>query len=570
VAQPVATAMGIPAMCRDFHLRRWQGRATHIACGIALSLLSTGTTASGPVPSVRPQAIRAHVEFLADDLLEGRATGSRGHVIAGQYVAAQMQLAGLRPAGAGGSWVQPVVMVESTRVVPAGRVSIQRGTERIELVPAADFISMPSHVAVEMHIEAPLIFVGFGVAAPEHGYDDLAGMDLAGKVAVILTGTPPQIPADRRGYYEKEKLHELTRRGAEGIVQFDTGTVADPASWKSALARARLGSLRLLDPAGVVTDAPAAGEAGVVLNAVAAAKLFSAGPRTLESVLADAAEGRPQSYEFPASISISTRSTLRVIESGNVVGLLEGGNPQLRGEYLVLMAHLDHIGQGYAVEGDRTYNGALDNAGGVAVMLETARVLAEAGERPQRSILFLATTAEERGLLGSRYFALYPAVPREAIVAVVNLDMPVALYPAAGYTAIGAEHSTLGEIARDALMAEGLGMLPVQNPGRGLFTLADQYSFVREGIPALYLHDGPLSSDPAIDARRIFDDFLEQHYHQVSDDLGLPIRWDSLATFARVHVRLCRDIANDPQRPEWLPGDFYGRRFGVAEGALVD
>jgi Zn-dependent M28 family amino/carboxypeptidase len=287
-------------------------------------------------------------------------------------------------------------------------------------------------------------------------------------------------------------------------------------------------------------------------------------------VLADAAEGKPQSFEFPASISISTRSALRVIESGNVVGMLEGGNPQLRGEYLVLMAHLDHIGQGYAVEGDRTYNGALDNAGGVAVMLETARVLAEAGARPQRSILFLATTAEERGLLGSRFFALYPTVPREAIVAVVNLDMPVALYPAAGYTAIGAEHSTLGEIAREALMAEGLGMLPVQNPERGLFTLADQYSFVREGIPALYLHDGPLSSDPAIDARRIFDDFLGHHYHEVSDDLGLPIRWDSLASFARVHVRLCRGIADNPKWPEWLPGDFYGRRFGVAEGALVD
>jgi Zn-dependent M28 family amino/carboxypeptidase len=562
--------MEVPAKCRDFHLWHRTVGVTRVLSCIALSFVSPDAAAAEPPPDVRPHAIRAHVEFLADDLLEGRATGSRGYAIAGRYVAAQMRLTGLQPAGAGGSWRQPVLMIESTRIVPAARVSIQHGATRIVLNPAADFIPMPSHVAAEMHIEAPLVFVGFGVAAPEYGYDDFAGVNLAGKLAVILTGTPPQIPGDRRGYYEKVKLHELTRRGAAGVVQFDTKTAAEPASWQQALAKARLGSLRLLDPHGVVTDTPTAGEAGIVLNAVAAAKLFSVGPKTLESVLADAEEGRLQSFEFPASISIDTRSTLRLLKSDNVVGMLEGANPQLRGEYVILMAHLDHIGQGFATEGDRTYNGALDNAGGVAVMLETARAIAEGRDRPQRSVLFLATTAEERGLLGSRYFALHPTVPREAIVAVVNVDMPVALYPAAAYAAIGAEHSTLGENAFSALMAEGLGMLPVLTPERGLFTLADQYSFVLEGIPALYLHDVPVSSDPAIDARRVFDDFLERHYHEVSDDLGLPINWDSLASFTRVQVRICRSIADDPRRPEWLPGDFYGRRYGMRKTRIAD
>jgi len=153
-------------------------------------------------------------------------------------------------------------------------------------------------------------------------------------------------------------------------------------------------------------------------------------------------------------------------------------------------------------------------------------------------------------------------VTRGSIVAVVNLDMPVALYPAAGYTAIGAEHSSLGEVARSALAVEGLQMLPNQAPERGLFTYTDQYSFVREGIPALYLHDGPVSADPAIDAKQVFDDYLRHHYHKVSDQVDLPIDWTSLAGLSRVHARICRDIADAPERPYWLPGDFYGERFG--------
>ena len=178
------------------------------------------------------------------------------------------------------------------------------------------------------------------------------------------------------------------------------------------------------------------------------------------------------------------------------------------------------------------------------------------------AILFLAVTAEERGLLGSRHFALRPTVPRGSIVAVVNLDMPVALYPAAGYTIIGAEHSSLGDVARRALEAEGLRALSNQAPERGLFAFTDQYSFVREGIPALYLHDGPVSADPAIDANRVFDEYLGRHYHQPSDQMDLPIDWVSLARLARVHARICRDIANARERPMWLPGDFYGERYG--------
>jgi Zn-dependent M28 family amino/carboxypeptidase len=304
-------------------------------------------------------------------------------------------------------------------------------------------------------------------------------------------------------------------------------------------------------------------EAGIVLNVAAAAKLFAGESRSIERIWADASAGRHQSFTLRASIAISTRSRLRHLESANVVGMLEGSDPGLRTEHVVLMAHLDHIGQGVAVDGDAIYNGALDNAGGVAVLLETSRAIAKAPVRPRRSILFLATTAEERGLHGSRHYALNPTVPKDSIVAALNIDMPVALYPTAGYTVIGAEHSTLGDVARAALEAEGLRSLPNLAPERGLFTYTDQYSFVRAGIPSLYLHDGPVSSDPAIDAQQVFDDYLARHYHQVSDDTSLPIDWTSLAKLAQVHARLCLAVANAPERPSWLPGDFFGQAFGA-------
>jgi Zn-dependent M28 family amino/carboxypeptidase len=304
-------------------------------------------------------------------------------------------------------------------------------------------------------------------------------------------------------------------------------------------------------------------EAGILLNVAAAAALFAGESKSIERIWADAEAGMHQSFPLRASIAISTHSRLRRLESANVVGTLEGSDPALRAEHVVLMAHLDHIGRGVPVDGDTIYNGALDNASGVAVLLEAARAIAAAPVRPGRSILFLATTAEERGLLGSRHYALNPTVLAGSIVAALNLDMPVALYPTAGYTVIGAERSTLGDMARAALEAEGLRSLPNLAPERGLFTYTDQYSFVREGIPSLYLHDGPVSSDPAIDAQQVFDDYLARHYHQVSDDTSLPIDWASLAKLAQVHARLCLAIANVPERPRWLPSDFFGRAFGA-------
>lgn len=537
----------IPASRRDFRF-------------LAL-LLPLAASAATP-PDAGPGALRAHVEFLADDLLEGRGTASRGHAIGARYVAAQMRQVGLRPAGAGGTWYQPVPLIESRRLVEAAQATITAGSRRLELRPRTDFVPLPSFHGASATVEAPLVFVGYGISAPESGYDDLAGVDLEGKVAVVLDGVPTVIPPALHVYYEKEKKHLLASRGIAGIVEL--APVPDPrgTAWEQVIARTRAASMRLLDHAGVPVDSPAGQEAGIILNEAAARRLFELGPVDFERVVEDAKLGRSRPFEFGASVAISTRSQLRKLASDNVAGLLEGSDPKLRHETVVLVAHLDHIGQWTTGDGDLVFNGALDNAGGVAVMLEAARLLAGSAAAPRRSIIFLASTAEEWGLLGSRHFALEPTVPRDSIIAAVNLDMPVALYPASGYTAIGAEHSSLGDIAREALAAEGLEMTPNQAPGRGLFAFTDQYSFVREGIPGLYLHDGPVTADPAVDARRIFDEYLERHYHRVSDDIRLPIDWGELARFARLHARICRAIADGPRRPQWSAGDFYGARFG--------
>lgn len=518
-------------------------------------------------PAASPDAVRAHVEFLADDLLEGRATGSRGIRLAARYVQSQMAQLGLQPGGEEGGWLQRVELLEATRVVPAARATIERDGERIELAPAVDFIPGYGFFGTEASVAAPLVFVGFGIAAPELGHDDYAGVDVAGKVAVVLSGAPARFPNSQRAHYSREKTRQLAARGAAGVVYVNTPLDEQRSPWQRAVALAWVPSMRLLDAAGQPVEAYPGIKATIGLNHASADKLFAGAPRPLEEIWAAAAAGEAQAFDLPGTISISLRTALSRTYCHNVVGLLPGSDPALAGEYIVFTAHLDHLGKGAAVNGDTIYNGALDNASGIAAMLESARLLASSTVRPRRSILFVAVTAEERGLLGSRHFATQPTVPREALVANVNTDMPMVLFPMTGFTVYGAEHSTLGEVARRALEAEGLAFMPDPDPAEVVFVRSDQYSFVRAGIPALYVDAGALSSDPTVDPDAVFRQFLLRDYHMPSDQVDLPIHWPSLASLARVNARIGLAIANDPKRPAWLPGDFFGETFGATRPA---
>jgi Zn-dependent M28 family amino/carboxypeptidase len=314
-------------------------------------------------------------------------------------------------------------------------------------------------------------------------------------------------------------------------------------------------------------DSYAGIKAAASVSVYAAPRLFAGARRSADKAFAVAEAGRTGSFALPGEISLSLRNSLARAQSANVIGVLRGSDPALAGEYVVLTAHLDHLGRGAAIDGDEIYNGALDNAAGISIVLEAARALASAPVRPRRSVLFIGLTAEERGLLGAYHFTAHPTVPREAIVANINTDMPEALFPVAGMILLGEPHSTLGDTARAALAAEGLAEVPDPTPEEVSFVRSDQYPFIRAGIPAIVVRPGALSSDPAVDAKAVQRNFRLNYYHLPGDSAALPIHWPSIAQNAEVIARLALAVANADARPAWLPGDFFGKTFGAAPRA---
>lgn len=535
----------------------------------ALATLAAAA-APAPAPTAAAQAgaerIRAHVEFLADDLLDGRAAGSRGYDLAARYVATQFDLLGLKPAGTNGAWFQPIEFLEASAVIPAGRLDLLRGDRTIALESAKDFLPAVNYFEPQSTLEAGLVFVGFGVSAPERSYDDFAGVELAGKIAVVLSGAPPTFPSTARAHYSSgyTKLPELVKRGAVGVLTIRTPWDERLYPWESLVKSSWRPGMRWLDAAGTPADAHPQIRRSATLGPSGAAVLFEDAPKSLEQTFADALAGRTQSFAFANTRALLGGQTLTSKRtSANVLAVLEGSDPQLKHEYLVLTAHLDGLGRGAAVNGDSIYNGAMDNATGIGVLLEVARALASAPRRPKRSIVFAAVTAEERGLLGADYFAEHPTVPRDAIVANVNMDMPVSIVPAADFVAYGAEHSTLGAVAERAAKAEGYVLTPDPRPDEVVFVRSDQYPFVRRGIPALYLDNGERAREPGVDVKSLYEDFIRNRYHQPGDDAQQRIDYATLAALARVNTRVVTEVANARERPRWKPGDFFGETYGA-------
>ena len=535
-------------------------RRTAFAC---LGFITAIALAESP-PAIAPEAIRAHVEFLSHDLLEGRAAGTRGYDLAAHYVASRMQAIGLEPAGDSGSWMQDVPLIQATRDHVASSLAVRGPGGEDRMTPLDDFIGGFHFNKPASRVSAPAIYVGYGIHAPELGHDDFAGIDLAGRIAVVLSGAPARFPDSQRAHYSsRSKIEGLVARGAVGIVTVDTPEEETRSPWARSKQLSWNPRMRLLDAAGMPVDAYPEILGSASVSVAAAPRLFAGAPASADEVFVAAREARFGSFELPGDISMALENRLERLRSANVVGLLRGSDPALADEFVVVTAHLDHIGRGDPVNGDDIYNGALDNAAGVAIMLESARALAAAALRPRRSILFVALTAEERGLLGAYHFAAHPTVARDALVANINNDMPMALFPIGGLTMHGAQHSTLGATARAVLAAEGLADLPDPTPEEVVFVRSDQYPFVRAGIPALFIVTGAMSTDPTIDATAVRRKFLLQDYHAPSDSTALPIHWPSLARIAAVNVALARAIADADDRPQWLPGDFFGTTFGA-------
>ncbi|HEX6899729.1 MAG TPA: M28 family peptidase [Thermoanaerobaculia bacterium] len=516
---------------------------------------------------IRPQAIRAHMRFLADDLLEGRKTATRGHELAAKYVASAFERLGLEPTGTENTYFQPVPMLRMTMEESRTSIVLERKGRKTKLVYGKDYIG--SFLAeTESSVSAPLIYVGSGTTAPELKHDDYAGVDARGKIVVITIGAPPAFPPDQKAYYgERQVLIENARaHGAVGALFLVTPEFLQRVPWELALRASRSMALTWRDEAGRPRDRPAEIRGMAVLNPEGAAKLFAGAPHSLDEVFKAAAAGQPLAFALPGRATLRMVSRREPLESPNVAAVLRGSDPRLRDEYVVVSAHLDHIGVGDPVEGDATYNGAYDNASGIAVLLEMADALTRLPTPPRRSVLFLAVTAEEVGLQGSDYFARHPTVPSGGIVANVNLDMFLMLYPLKDVIAFGAEHSSLDATLKRAAGRLGIAVSPDPVPEEVIFTRSDQYSFVQQGIPAVFLTVGQQTTDPAIDAPALWGQWMRERYHKPNDDMNQPIDFESGARFAQLNFLLTWMVAQEDQPPSWNPGDFFGETFGEKRG----
>ena len=443
----------------------------------------------------------------------------------------------------------------------ASQLAVLRdGTSRV-LIPDVDYQASADFLREKVTTEAALVYAGYGVSAPELGYDDFAGVDVQGKVLVTFRGAPPRFDHNLRAYYSSplEKERMAAAHGAIGILEVRKPVEEHRAPWEKTARQGHLPAMRWVDEAGAPSNVQALLQVGARLSRSGVDALLEGAPRTFEQLLAAADSSQPASFELPARIKSIRVTRHSPASSPNVVGLLRGSDPKLANECIVVSAHLDHLGIGVPVDGDSVYNGAYDNATGIAMMLELARTLKSLPRAPGRSVLFLAVCGEEKGMQGSDYFARHEPPAGLTVVGNVNLDMVMLLRPMRAVIGFGAEHSTLGGALEWAARQSGLAVVPDPVPQEVIFVRSDQISFVRQGIPAIY----PVSAGDGTPAHAgEMEAWSAAHYHAPSDDMAGPFDWDSGARFARMALLTVWKAANDPAAPRWNEGDFFGTRFG--------
>jgi len=514
--------------------------------------------------AIQPSAIERHIRVLADDSLAGRAPGTAGFDGGAYYAEERLRALGLEPAGENGTFRQSVPLQQSMVAEAASNMALHSASGVQYLTYDVDFYLSADPLRTSVSVEeAPVAFVGFGVSAPDLGYDDYADIDVEGKVVVWLNGAPEAFPSNERAYYSSgaTKAEEALRRGAIATMTFWAPN--DPRlRWEVNAARAKRGSFAWLDEDGVPNRGSEALLASGSLNHSAAQALFQGSSPTLAQAIQASAQNEAQAFDLPTRMSVTTRSTHRQVASHNVVARLTGSDPALQDEYVTYVGHVDHFGVGVEVDGDDIYNGAHDNASGVSIVLEIARAWTSLPTPPRRSVLFLIVTAEEWGLLGSDYFVQNPTVPASSIVANFSLDMPFLFHPLLDIVPYGAEHSSMGRSVAVAADALGIGIGPDPIPEQVLFIRSDHFSFIRQGIPALFIKSGFETGDPALDGGAINTAFRQNLYHTPFDEVDQGFDFEAGATHARVNFLTGYVIAQEDDRPTWNAGDFFGGLFG--------
>ena len=515
----------------------------------ALLLLTPFLLAAAPAAD-RASSWWGHVETLASDAMEGRAAGSEGHRRASDYVAGRVAEYGLEPAGENGTYFQAVTL-EERRISAAGTRAALDGAPLS--IPGDIYFRVTGGPPPET-VDAGLVFIGYGLHLPEAGHDDFAGVDLRGKVAVAIAGGPASLSGTLKSHARAERARLLAARGAVGLIQLGTPGQSE-APWASQSRVAGTPGMYPADPALRQIGTPFL---NAFFNRASAERLFAGSGRSFAALAALADASRPMpGFALRPRLTATVASKARRVATRNVVARLPGSDRRLAAEHVLLTAHLDGLGIGAPVAGDSIYNGALDNAAGVAALLDIAEQISRRDARPRRSLLFVFVTAEERGLLGARWFAQRPTVPRASIVADLNYDMALPLYPLTGVTVLGAEESSLGADARAVGAAMGLPLVPDPFPDRNSFIRSDQYAFIEAGIPAVAFKFGFAAGTPEAETERAW---RATHYHAPSDDGSQPVfRADEI----RLHdfiAALALRVADARARPRWNDDSFF-RRF---------
>ena len=495
----------------------------------------------------------SHVRFLADDRLEGRDTGSEGHRKAAAYVAEEFARAGLKPAGSDG-YLQAVDL--RSREIDEGQCSLS-----LVRTMGTDVLTLGEDAIISMRVDpapvvnAELVFAGYGLRIPEADHDDFAGLDVRGKVVVTLRGAPPSIPGPLAAHMQSS--HEwaalLKRLGAIGFA-----TIQNPKNmdipWERLKPLRFMPSMSLADPA---LDDTHGLKIAITINPAHADRWLAGTGHTFQEILDAADAGKPlPHFAIPARLNATVAVKRRDVQSQNVAAVLPGKDPVLKNEYVVFSAHLDHLGIGAPIGGDSIYNGAMDNASGIASLLDVAAALQQSGRPLRRSVLFLAVTGEEKGLLGSRFFASSPTVDPTKIVANINVDMFLPLFPLRKLTVFGIDESDLGDDATSVAQSLGVEPQPDLEPKRNLFIRSDQYSFIRRGIPSLALKVGFAKGSPEEQTAK---KWLTERYHAPSDDLNQPVDQRAAGEFDMLVARLLERVANRDQRPRWKESSFFKR-----------
>ncbi len=524
------------------------------------ALLSESNDAEAAASQIEENKLRAHVKFLADDLLEGRGPGSRGGMLAAKYIAAQFESLGLEPAAADRTYFQQVQMIGS-RPDPSTRFVVKSGAGDTEFKFGDDFVGGTDLEQTEVQVNGEIIFVGYGVSAPENNWDDYKGLDVRGKILLMMVNDPPPTPSEPNlfggkalTYYGRwtYKYEEAARRGAAGVILIHTN---DSAGYGWSVVRNSWGGEQF----GLV---PGANTPSLKLKSwvtdEAARKIAQMGGKNLDQLRQSAASRAFRPAPLNARVEMTLRTQVQRLTSPNVVAIYRGADPTLKNEYVVYSAHWDHLGIRPDQPGDNIYNGAVDNATGIAGMIAIAKAFNMLAIKPRRSVLFIATTAEEQGLLGAEYYARHPLVPLQQTVANINLDSMNALGTTTDITPLGADRSTLGKFIEEVAKENNVTVSPDARPEQGSFYRSDHFPFAKAGVPAVSLNPGTkFVGHHDKWGEEQFQDYNQHRYHQPSDEYTPNWDFSGMVQQARLAFWIGLRVANAAETPQWNKGDEF-------------